>query len=308
TERPSPTPTLVPSPSPSPSSTAVPVISWSLAAPIDCRPVDSTGTVASGGSIGYVCTVTMIVRGEVHAGMGLTSSWTLDVSASPGWSALVVDADGQPRGDGRTGVAISTPVSIGGGQVANPVTTSFGLQVVRDSCTTTSADVAIAAQGKLAGSGVSIQAPSDAVAAASLEPGLRAIPEPSIILAGPLELGVVNLSPDGSTSDTSGTIDLRISGLDQACGTWTILVTGGALSNDAGATIAAGNLTLRSVNGVPAGGGSCRLDGGCVVATVTAGPGSSPVIDLVLGIGLQVPIGTDVGSFTTTLQASIAAN
>ena len=142
----------------------------------------------------------------------------------------------------------------------------------------------------------------------TLAPLIAPIPAPSVAFDGPLDLGTIGITAAGpETPEATGTLAITVSNLDQACGTWSLMLDAEPLEGRGVTSISAANLSLDSVNGAEFPDGGCDLDGGCTVAMVPAGPDVHAAQTFTLGVSLRLPEQVSATTFNSALTATLTA-
>jgi hypothetical protein len=198
-------------------------------------------------------------------------------------------------------------------QVAESLETSakltFKLRVYRVACGTEEQTVTlkVAAAASLPGiDGATVEAGAPNPQPLTLTPALAPIPDPSVTFSGSLDFGDVAVDAAGVKSPPKPqTITVKVSGLDQACGSWQLGLKATSLDGAHNATIDASNLHVSSIDDHPIADGDCPLDGGCSIAVVPAGPSAAPTATFNLGVSLVLPDQPRATTFNATLTASL---
>jgi hypothetical protein len=311
------TATATPSPTPQPPA----LVAKAAVNPV-CTPVEGQpATVASGASADYACTYQVALVGDRLAPSWIAIGWTLAAKISGGWSVQLLSSvpkaewssAGAPTAtlQQTTGAAPEASVDVQDGYTS-VATWAFRVRMTRAACNVQPAELTLDLTGV-----ATLPGHDDATVESSSErtdrdprfkisPALASIPEPVLNFAGPLSFGTVGVTAEGPASPVvTGSVDLTVSNLDLACGSWTVGLQAQALSGSNGVQIPANTLTLTSINGQPLDGGPCDLASGCQFATVQAGPGAAATVTLTLGVSLAVPDQSGVGTFGSTLSASV---
>jgi len=299
---PTPSPTQTPAPSPTPASS----LAWSVTDPISCVPADSGAAIAHGAYGEYACTMDLVLTGELREATAARIESSVNATVNDGWSIQLRGDDGSwTEPATQTSISRDHSIQIPAGAGENRDRFTFSARVGRDRCTTAPASLSLQGGASVEVPGTEVTLSGSDTASVTIEPVLAPIPEPEVAFAGSLVLDAVSLSPSMETQTTTGTIALTVSGLDAACGTWNVLLTGASLGAENGSTIADSNMRLVAVNGSPPPDGSCSLDGSCLVGVVRGDAAGDAVETFTLEIALDVPAGTTPGSFNSTISASL---
>lgn len=301
-----------PAPSPSPTATLQASLSYTLDNAIRCQPSTSVTEVRHGSSIDYRCSLALLMEGEGLAVGSVRIDWQVKADVDEGWTVQLRNqgAEWQAAASGAVVTSteeFATSTLKDGGSGAHGL--SVDLRISRNRCVADGGNVAL-----IGGAIVSLPDAPDAViniparssASADVAPGLVAIPKPDVTFSGTLQLGTVVLGPTRNATSTSGAIALEVTGLDQSCGSWNIVLHGEALSGESGSMIDAGHLRLVAVNGEPVDSGRCDLTSGCVVEVARFEPGVAATTTYELQFELDIPAGTTAGPFAS-IWASVEA-
>ncbi|MGH2558949.1 MAG: hypothetical protein ACRDJH_07785 [Thermomicrobiales bacterium] len=301
-----------------------PVLNYALAGQPDCRPAgEQPEIVAHGGYLDYDCTVAVQLSGAHLAPAAVQLDWTVAASVDGGWSAQLLppvldpNAPSDWTAEGGALAEFAHQGGIGDGATIDPVDTfettttlTFGLRAHRVACGTeaqpVTVDVAVAAS--LPGyETATIQDAGIEPEPYQLNPELAPIPEPSIAFGGSLNFGEVQVDATGVLEPPAPqTIDVTVSGLDQACGDWAVGLNTTTLGSADGSAIAASTLNLVSIDDEALAGGGCPLEDGCEVALLNAGAEAAPATTFTLGVSLVLPDQPRATTFNSTLTATLA--
>jgi len=329
---PSPTPeptanataTATPLETPTPTATATPVpeLAYALATQPECRLAPGhDGAIASGGSLEYRCIDTVTFRGSGIVPANVSATWTVMASVAGGWSVQLLRPQTGPDdvpewttanlAGARFDFAQTTPAGAGTDATSldTPARIEFRVRLTR-------ADCALDPQTLELRHEIAVQSPD---APANPDPGttgsreplrlipdLRAIPEPSVAFDGALSFGEVGVTANGPVDPVrQGTLAVVVSGLDQACGDWTLRVEASALTDATGAPLEGARLVVVSIDNQPLPDGGCDLAGGCDLLALTGGREATPSRTLTLGVELRIPEQPGLGNFMTSLTAAL---
>ncbi len=314
-EEPSPTPE--PTPSPTPTLTPAPELTYTLADAPDCQLAPGgPSSVASNGSIEYVCTDRVTLAGTNVVPANIAVEWTMRASIEGGWSVRLLPpknspeetvawtADNSAAAGFTFGQANSAGVSVMPGTVDATATIEFRVRIHRADCGTVPRAVLIDHD-------ITVQSPETTVVPASnggephrITPDLLAVPEPGVAFNGPLDFGEVGRTAGGAdTTVTYGTLSLTVTELDAACGDWNLQVSATALTNQSGSPMAGSRLVVVSIDDQPIPDGGCDLAGQCDLMSLAGGPDAQSTRTITLGVELHMPQQPDPGSFTTSIDA-----
>jgi hypothetical protein len=311
------TETATPVPTPEP-----PVLNAVAAKNPACKPVkDSPETIASGAALDYDCAYQVKLTGERLAPAWIAIDWSVAAEITDGWSVQLLSS--APKAEwSKPGQSKATlQQTTGSSEDASPVvrdlldraaTWTFRVRITRTACNLNPAELTLALNGVARLPGHDDAAVTNASARVETDtpfkivPTLAPISEPRIDFNGPLSFGTIGVTAEGPTTPVAkGTVNVTISKLDLACGDWTVNLQGQDLSGSNGVEIPANTLTVTSVNGGPLDGGPCDLSRKCSVAVVHADPDAAANVTLTLGVSLALPDQPGVGSFDSTLSASV---
>jgi hypothetical protein len=324
TEEPAPTATMPPTPEPTattaPTPTPVPSISYEAAAQPVCELApDEPASVAHGNSIDYLCTYSVAVTGSNIGPSSITATWSLDASVGGGWTVAMLPPVRDPAletpewtvagAETSFEFAELDPVGVSDEPVAINATAmvSFRLRIQRAVCSTEAVEVRLDHRVTIASPGATIVERENAETQPRIiTPSLQPIPDPSIAFDGPLTFGDVSVDASGVQHPVrSGSVSLTVSGLDDACGTYTLYVGASPMTDENGNVLDGAQMMLVSVNDQPVTGETCDLFAGCDAAVLEAGPNSLSTQSVRLGVELRMPEHPGVGSYGTSLSASL---
>lgn len=315
TEEPTAEPTAIPTVEPTPA----PTLSYLLSDQPECiLAPDQPDTVASGGALDYQCTDRVSLTGTGIAPDGVSVKWSIQTTIDADWSVQLLPpvneneiaqwtdpglADAyftfdqlRPAGSGDDAATIDTTIEV-----------TYGIRVTRPNCNLTTPELAIT-RGVEVGS-----ADASATSLAQSEPeplrinpGLQAIPDPSVAFTGPLDFGEVSVTASGPDSAVkTGTMTVIVSGLNQSCGAWTLHLASTSLADEAGNPLSGSSLVVVAVDGVAPPDGGCDLANGCDLTTFTGAIDAAQTQSLTLDIELRMPDQPGTGSFQTSLSAAL---
>jgi hypothetical protein len=306
---PTPSPTSIPEPTAAPAAS----LSYQLAAQPECvLAADQPSELASGGAIDYACTSRIEITGEHIAAAGITITWEIAATVTPGWEARLLpparSAEEQPVWteflDGRTEFTFDHVDPAGSvtepGAVGTVATLEYRVRIVRPACLFGEPVVELdhaATVTSPAASAVDLGAGTvrDPLVIA---PALAAVASPSVKFDGGLNFGTITATAAGlSQTRIEGTLGVTISGLDTACGTWNLQLSATPIV-DANGEIRDGFALLF---------GECDLVDGCHALTVEAGPDAPASYATTLTFTLQTPLHAALGALGTTLDATLIA-
>ena len=142
----------------------------------------------------------------------------------------------------------------------------------------------------------------------ALKPAVTAFADPVISFGGPLDFGTIGVDAEGADRVyQTAIVDLSISGLDFACGTWAVSIGAAPLVSSDGSMVSSSNLRLVSIDGMALPEGGCDLDADCAISTVVA-PDVSGTVTYSLGISLAIPDQAQVGAFDSSLWAAMRSS
>ena len=274
---------------------------------------DQSAALGSGGALDYRCLSELDISGEHLESDSLTLIWQIESSVTPGWRVILMPAEPASDADGPdvieeydSGARIEATrvVSLGSGDPAETVsalvTFEYLLRIERPACLDgvphieVRHDVAI---GATAATVIDLTAGTDREPVV-IEPPVEPIPAPSLTLGGGLDFGSIEATAAGlSQTRIDGTLDVTVSGLDQACGEWelhlsaTPIVDGDGNPRDGFVLSVAG----------------CDLTDGCLAYRFAAGPDAPPEQSRSITITLETPQFAALGAIGTTLDATLLA-
>ena len=297
-----------------PTATPAPTLGFTLAAQPECVPAeDQPSALASSGAIEYRCVSRLRLDGEAIAAAGITVTWSIDASITPGWRVQVQRPALVPGEapvwaeaiDNTSRFSIVRADAAGSSMEAGTLDTevelAWRLRIERPAC--------------LAGSPVvelrhaaTVDAPAttglDRTAGITrdplrIEPALAAIAQPSVHFDGPLNFGTIKATALGlSETRIDGTLSLTVSGLDQACGDWNLWFDASPIVDADGVAREGFALLIDT----------CDLTDGCLAASFTAGPEAPATQSITLTITLQAPQYAALGALGTTIDATLIAS
>lgn len=315
TEVPTETPTETPTPTVEPA-----VLSHVLAQRPICNLAPSqAATLAVGEAFFYDCTDEVVLAGTnvTPASVGVT--WTIRADVAGGWTVRLLPPVNDPSSETtvwtepgfsdtwfefaqRDPLGTSTePVAID--QVA---AIAFRMMVERTACTETTHSVRVRHAINVTSLETEISAaPQEQVEPLRLEPAVAPLGEPVVSFAGGLDFGQAGVSAEGVSDPVrTGQLNLSISGLNTACGEWTLTLRGSDLTDADGQILAGSMLAVTAVDGIALSGGPCDLTTGCTLATYKGGPNATTA-SLALTVELRLPEQASIGAFQTTLDAAL---
>jgi hypothetical protein len=290
-----------------------------------CKPSgEAPEIVAQGAYLDYSCSYRIALAGANVAPAAIQLAWRVDAAVGGGWQVQlrppVVDSnDPPPWTDSphptatfqqQGPIAIDASPDIGDTLDATAKLT-FKLRVYRLACgidpQSVTLNVRVAATlPEVDGATVMAGAPDSQPF--TLKPALAPIPEPSVSFSGSLDFGDVAVDATGvKTPPKPQTITVKVSELDQACGSWRLQLKAAPLDGSQNATIDASNLQLSSIDDHPLADGDCPLDTGCPIAVIPSGPDADPAATFNLGVSLVLPDQPRATTFNATLTASLTA-
>ncbi|MGH2534973.1 MAG: hypothetical protein ACRDJW_22155 [Thermomicrobiales bacterium] len=304
--------------------TIAPSLTYALAGQPRCLLADGQpAIVAHGGFLDYDCAADVHLSGAHLAPAAVQLDWTVAAGVDGGWSVQLLPPAVDPNMPPNWTVAGSAIAEfahrggIGAGASTDALdafettaTLTFGVRAHRVICGTEARPLAVEVAVAALLPGLDAATIADAGIAPepyTLRPELAPIPEPSIAFGGALDFGEVRVDATGVLAPpTPQTIDVTVSGLDQACGEWTVRLDTTTLGGDDGSTIAASTLHLVSINDDALAEGGCPLEGGCEIAVLRAGAASAPATTFTLGVSLVLPDQPRATTFNSTLTATLA--
>ncbi len=192
------------------------------------------------------------------------------------------------------------------GAIDASATVSFRLRVHRATCSTEAIEVRLDHVVTVDAAGAVVTEQDSGSQPLLVTPALQPIPDPSIAFDGPLTFSDIGVDASGVSDPLrSGSVSLTVSGLDDACGSYVLNVGASPLADDSGSILDGASLSLVSVNDQPVTGDACDLFAGCDAIVLVAGPDALPTQSIRLGVELRMPEHPGVGSFGTSLSASL---
>lgn len=294
-----------------------PILAYSPSATPACTTVDDVpNEIAHGDFLDYICTYAVMLDGEHVSADAVQLDWSIQAAVEGGWSVQLLPPGENAQwtaGSSATAAFTSTSdLAIASNQPGRLQTSeqiTFHLRVHRVACGTVVQPVSLAASvtALLPGfEAATIEQTAAGTGSVIIEPALIDIPTPTVEFTGPLDFGEIQLASDGPVFNThTGTLQLVVNGLDEACGDWVITLAGTTMNGTDGSSMPANSLRLDSVNGQPLFDGACALDTTCTVATVRGGADASPTSTLNLGVSLVLPDQMSVATFNAKLTATM---
>jgi hypothetical protein len=290
----------------------------------DCRLApDGPASIASGGSVDYLCTDQVRLTGTNVVPANIDLAWSIRATIDGAWSVRLLPpvtegqepvswtAAGQPAAEFTFDSQNPAGVALFPGSVDTTVGIEYRVRIHRATC-------ALDPQTLLLHRDVTVQSPNitaestgDASEPFRVTPDLLAIPEPAIAFGGPLNFGSVGVTALGVDDATqSGTLTLTVTGLEAACGSWNLRVSATELTDQSGAALADSRLIVVLIDNQSLPGGDCDLGTGCNLASLPAGPDAPSTRTITLGVVLHMPQQPGPGSFATSIDAQLipAAN
>jgi hypothetical protein len=317
-------PTAVPTPEPTattaPTPTPEPSITYQAAPQPICELApDEPTTVAHGDSIDYLCTYSVATTSSDVAPSSITATWSLDATVGGGWTVAMLPPVNDPaletpewtvpRAETSFDFTQLEPVGVSDELTALDATAriTFRVRIQRAVCSTVAVDVRLDHRVTVASPGATIvERETAGTQPRIITPSLEPIPEPSIAFDGPLTFGDVGVDASGVQDRVrSGFVSLTVSGLDDACGSYSLNVGASPMTDASGEVLDGAQMMLTSVNDQPVTGETCDLFAGCDAIVLVAAPDALPTQTVRLGVELRMPEHLGVGSWGTSLSASL---
>ena len=311
------TPTPIPT-EPAPTATAeptpAPTLDYALALEPDCRVADDQPVeLASGGAIDYRCVSRVAINSSGIAPAGIMVTWTLSAIVTPGWSVQLLPPASTPdetplwtEFDGvetrsvfeqSASVSDAAAVDAFSGEAA----LEFRVRVNRPAClggapvvelrhvaTVTAPEIS----GADLGAGTALQP-------LMITPVLAPLTAPDIAFDGPLNFGTIEATARGlSETQLDGELNLTVSGLDQACGSFTLQLSATPIVDENGDPREGFALLIDT----------CDLSEGCIALQLEAGPDAPPIANYTVIVTLQTPQYAALGALGTTIDATLIAS
>jgi hypothetical protein len=312
-----------PTETPTPTPTVEPALTYSLVEQPRCElAVDQPSSIASGGSLDYTCIDTVSISGTDIIPANVEVTWTTRALVEGGWSVQLLPpkndandvvewtpgnlAETRFRFDQRDPAGTGTDA----GNVELKTEITYRLRVTRAACAVehetiwVTHDVSVTSPDAAAKLDPPLTSPREPL---RIKPELKPIPEPSVSFDGGLNFGEVGITASGLAETTrTGTLDVAVSNLDQACGDWSVAASATTLTSEDGSPLEGSSLVVVAVDGVPLTNGSCDLSTGCALATFAASPSAQTSQTITLTVELRMPEHASIGAFHTTLDAVLS--
>jgi hypothetical protein len=281
--------------------TDVPAIQATLANQPECTLApEQADQLVSGSFLDYRCTSHLMLEADPAIDTGSTITWQINARVTTGWIVrLHAAADASSNdpawstfADGQTSLTVTGP-----GPSSQTATITYRMRIERPACLTGVPEIELRHDAAVAATGVNLITTEREPL--RITPAIAPIPEPSIAFTGGLDFGSITATARGlSTTQVDGVIGITVTGLDQACGTWNLLLASTPIVDATGAPRDGFALMF----------GACNLVDGCLAATLLAGPGAPASITHTYTLTLQAPQHAAPGAIGTTLDANLSAS
>ena len=295
-------------------------LSYDLADKPDCELApDQPRTMTSGGYVDYVCQDHVDITGTDTPPSSVELVWKVEATIGGGWHAQLLPPaptpderewttagasearflyrQPEPAGTSDTLTAFESTPSI-----------SYRVRIHRSACAeepqTLQLDREVAVL--VADTSAEITDVSSNVEPLRIKPRLAPIPEPSVAFEGALDFGAIGVTATGAEEPVRhGTLAITISELDQSCGAWTLRLSATPLTDGDGLPMEGSRLLAVSINDELLPDGGCDLTSGCAPRTFSAGEDAPSSLTVTLGVELRMPERPSIGSFETSLSATL---